>query len=162
MGSPKFHFLCSDVNSVSLRGPQNTYLVIGKDPENMEFRIWSKALALPHAGYHTCHEGAMAQPCRPQGEKFQNTADTGCETQLKKTTNAKDAPSLSPGQRSCAAPERSPSRSPRPGCPDSGPRTPAATAQTGRSVRLHQAALLPPTLLPDIPGQSDKLLPKGT
>ncbi|KAL0621788.1 hypothetical protein AAY473_010122 [Plecturocebus cupreus] len=53
------------MNSSSFRGSQNTYLIIGKDPENMKFCIWSKSLALPHAGYHTCHECAMAQPCSP-------------------------------------------------------------------------------------------------
>lgn len=37
------------------------YLTVGEDSENVQLRIRSKALTLPHAGYNSSHKGAMAQ-----------------------------------------------------------------------------------------------------
>lgn len=37
------------------------YLTVGEDSENVQLRVRSKALTLPHACYNSSHEGAMAQ-----------------------------------------------------------------------------------------------------
>lgn len=37
------------------------YLTIGENSENVQLRVRSKALTLPHAGYNSSHKGAMAQ-----------------------------------------------------------------------------------------------------
>lgn len=43
-----------------LKYMQNSYLIIGEHSENVQFSIWSKSLAFPHAGYHTCYKSPMA------------------------------------------------------------------------------------------------------
>lgn len=141
MCSPKFYFLCSHVNSLSFKGPQNTYLVIGKDPENMKFRIWSKPLALPHAGYHTCHKGAMAQPCGPQGEKSENTADNVRQDGNISNHHANSLVLSAPDEEA-ALPLQSPIQSPSRGCPDSGPCTPPPLKPGGQCSSTRQPSLL--------------------
>lgn len=37
------------------------YLTVGEDSENVQLRVWSKALTLPHAGDNSGYKGAMAQ-----------------------------------------------------------------------------------------------------
>lgn len=43
------------------------YLIIGEDSENVQLGIGSKALTLPHAGYHSSHKSAMTQTYKQNG-----------------------------------------------------------------------------------------------
>lgn len=67
------------------------YLTVGKDSENVQLGVRSKALTLPHARYNSSHKGAMAQTYK---QKYNNCSesrqmctcnmltDTGSESRL--------------------------------------------------------------------------------
>lgn len=60
---PQCFMSTSALTTHMCQGPSNTYLIVGKDPEDVQLCIWGKSLALPHAGNHTGDKCAMAQPC---------------------------------------------------------------------------------------------------
>lgn len=45
-------------------------------------------MAFPHAGYHTCHECAVAQPCCPTRKRSHQTAGSVCQHVTLHTTNS--------------------------------------------------------------------------
>lgn len=38
-----------------------THLVVGENSEDVQLRVWSETLTLPHASDHSCYERAVAQ-----------------------------------------------------------------------------------------------------
>lgn len=49
------------------------YLTVGKDSENVQLGVRSKALTLPHARYNSSHKGAMAQTYK---QKYNNCSES--------------------------------------------------------------------------------------